>query len=109
MPADIGEVDEKYASTRVRYLDEINIGGPISIGTWAVALAVNCLQQTFPFGAEEYRDIETIGFYFKSLALSYESRKFMSDVYKWTGLAQEHQLINKALLKISLDISFTVK
>ena len=25
MPADIGEVDEKYASTRVRYLDEINI------------------------------------------------------------------------------------
>ena len=112
VPDDIGEVygEEKYAATRSRYLDEINeCGEPISIGTWAIALAVNCLQQSYPFGAEEWRDIEVIGMYFKSLTLSYDARKFMSDIYKWIGLGQEQQLVNKALTKIALEITLTSK
>ena len=108
MPADISEDDEKYASQKAKYLDEIN-ADPISIGSWAVALAVNCLQQSYPFGPEELRDVETMGLYFKSLTLCYETRTFMADVYRWTGLAQHFQLINESLLKMSMEINLTVK
>ena len=112
VPADIVEdvVDEKYASQKAKYLEEINGAGPISIGSWAVALAVNCLQQSYPFGPPEgLRDVETMGLYFKSLTLCYETRAFTADVYRWTGLAQQFQLINESLLKMSMEIHLTVK
>ena len=98
--------DDNIRANRAELLEDVNRGNAIDIGTMAVRQGVTAIQETYLFGNEEPRNLESIARYFKSLLLSFEARSFMSEVFKWTGLAVEQHSINHALRKISNTLCF---
>ena len=97
--------DNEVSQQKVKEIEE---GGPIDLGTNAVKFAASCLNVHY-FGPKAQQDIERIGMYFRSISLSFEARKLVSDVYKWVGLGLEQALLNKVTLAVSTVVVFASK